>query len=492
MFVLVRMSGEIAIKSTNVSRWFQTTLVDNLKEALRRADIAAEVKWEWNRCLVTLPDDAPHGLDVIKSVFGVHSLSTIDRICASDFETILRAGEELYADKVKGKTFAVRTHRGKTIHTFNSMDVNQNLGARLKACGGIVNLTQPEILVQVDVRENETYIFSGNTRGVGGLPLRTGGSALCLLSGGFDSAVAAWSLMRRGVRCDFVFFNLAGMSYERAVLRIAKQLADRWGAGTKPRIFIVDFTKPVVELKAKVSAPYLQVILKRLFMRAATKIAQKGGYEALITGEAIGQVSSQTMKNLTVIDDATEMSVLRPLVSMNKDDIIDLARSIGTAEFSAGLQEVCQLTREKPNTACEIPRTQAQEARVDLAVLDEALAGLRIISLNQLTPSDLLMPYLQVEEIPAEAVVLDCRSRSEYDQWHYSGSEHRDFDEILERYPSYDKTRTYILYCQVGVQSTVIAEKMQNRGYLAYSFKGGQNALRQDGYKREETIDGGP
>src|SRR5690606_33566595 len=138
-----------------------------------------------------------------------------------------------------GRTFAVRARRSGT-HPFGSADVMRALGAALNP-GATVDLTNPEVEVAVEIRDQEVYFFSGRVAGIGGLPLGLERRALCLLCGGFDSAVAAWMMLKRGVQVDYVLFNLAGGAYERSVLQVAKVLADRWSYGTEPRLHVVDF-----------------------------------------------------------------------------------------------------------------------------------------------------------------------------------------------------------------------------------------------------------
>ncbi len=301
---------------------------------------------------------------------------------------------------------------------------------------------------------------------------------MVLLSGGFDSAVAAWMMLKRGLALDYVFCGLAGAAYERAVVAVAKHLADRWSYGTRPRIHLVEFEEPLDELRRAVRERYWQVVLKRLMYRAADAVARKTGAAGIITGEAIGQVSSQTLANLRAIEECTDFPILRPVVGFDKEEIISRSRFIGTYELSEKVQEHCALSLAKPVTKARVAEVVREESRMDLSILDRAIAGLQTLALRELAPSDLALPYIYTTAIPDDAVVIDTRSAAEYAVWHYPGAIHRDYWELLRDFKKLDRERTYALYCDVGLRTAQLAETMQKAGFEAYSFKGGVSALR--------------
>jgi thiamine biosynthesis protein ThiI len=386
-------------------------------------------------------------------------------------------GERLYAERVRGRTFAVRGRRSGR-HSFNSKDINYDLGTALDKYGD-VDLDNPEVTVGVEVRNDFAYLYSDKVPGVGGLPVGTEGKAIALISGGFDSAVAAWMMLKRGVALDYVFCNLAGSAYERAVLGVAKLMADEWSYGTQPNIHIVDFEEPVRHLKEQVKESYWQVILKRLMYRVGERVARATGAHAVVTGEAIGQVSSQTLANLCAIDASVNIPVVRPLVGFDKTEIIDRSRAIGTYTLSEKVREYCALTEDHPVTNATPEDTAHQEATFDLSILDKAIADRRVLDLRSLDASDLVMPYLYTTDIPPDAVVIDTRTKAQYKPWHYPGATRRDFWDILRDYSTLDKAKTYVLYCELGLKTAQLAEKMQRAGFEAYSFKGGVRALRE-------------
>ncbi|MFQ5689861.1 MAG: tRNA uracil 4-sulfurtransferase ThiI [Gemmatimonadota bacterium] len=475
---LVRYSGEIATKSRRTRARFQRRLERNLRAGLAaRGAVESEIRLErgWSRLRVSGPDRA--FLEVIAHTFGVSSYSVLEGECAADLEEIVATGKRLFAERVRARRFAVRARRSGR-HEFGSGDIMVRLGAALNP-GATVDLDDPEVVVRVEVRDARASFFSDRLRGPGGLPLGVQGRAVALLSGGFDSAVAAWMVLRRGVELDYVLCNLGGGAYERWVVEVAKVVADRWSHGSRPRLHVLDFTGVVDAMRAACRPSYLQVVLKRLMYGAASRIARETRADALVTGESIGQVSSQTLRNLRAIDDASSLPVLRPLAGHDKEEIIALARRVGTHDLSAKIREYCQVAPERPVTAARPEEVRAQTDAVDPSALEAALAGRRILDLRRMDPRDRAVGSLTVTEIPGGAQVVDTRDPAAFAQWHWPAAVHRDLDELARDFHTLDRERTYVLYCAEGIRTAHLAERMQAKGFEAYGFRGGVRALRR-------------
>ncbi len=470
---LVRVAPELATKARGTRRRFQQQLVRNLRDALASAGIAGRVVSRWSHVLVEADDRA--ALHQLAAVFGVSSVSEIEAQLEPDLAEIVRVGTDLFGARVRGKTYAVRTRITGDVG-FRSREVKVQLGAALNP-DATVDLDRPEVTVTVDVRDGQAFLYSGKTRGVGGLPLGVEGKAVCLISGGFDSAVAAWLMLKRGVSLDYVFCNLSGEAYERAVVSVAKVLADAWSYGDRPRIHVVDFAGPVASLTEAAQPKYWQVVLKRLMYRTAEAVARDIGAEAIVTGESVGQVSSQTLGNLRAIDGVASLPVLRPLVGLDKEEIIARADRIGTGVLSKHIREYCAIVPHRPVTHAKPHAAADEEARVDLSLLADAVARRKVLELRGLEAVDLVQPYIFKAEIPDDATVIDCREPHHYRAWHYPRSTHRELDDLATRFRELDKTRVYVLYCSFGVQSAYVAERMQRDGYEAYAFKGGIRQL---------------
>jgi tRNA uracil 4-sulfurtransferase len=474
--VLVRFGGEVFIKSRRTRSAFLARLRSNIEDALSGADPPASLELGWDRLYVRMAGGAAPA--ELGRVFGISSYSPIEAVVPATMDAIVETGVGLFTERVRGRTFAVRARRAGR-HTFSSHDVQVQLGAALFDASSGVDLDVPEVEVRVEVRDDRAFLFSQRLAGAGGLPLGVEGRAITLLSGGYDSAVAAWLMLKRGVAQDYVFCNLGGDAYERAVVQVGKLMADDWSYGTRPRLHVVDFAEPLDELRRHARERYWQVVLKRLMYRTATQVGREMGAEAIITGEAVGQVSSQTLPNLAAIEPAAGLPVFRPLIGFDKDEIIERAQRIGTAGLSEQVKEYCAIAPGRPVTAASVAAVDREESSLDLTVIERAVAGRKILDLRALTATDLVAPYLFIDEVPADAVVLDCRPEPQYQAWHLPGAEHRDEYDLLQRFKRLDRDRRYVLYCGHGIQTAHIAEKMQRAGYEAYSFRGGVGRLRK-------------
>jgi tRNA uracil 4-sulfurtransferase len=470
------LSAELSTKARGTRRRFMRRLVENIRDALRSTGAAFSVESQWTRIFVRTAA-SPRELEVLKHVPGISSYSLVIARCRADMDEIVATGVQHFGEIVKGRTYGVRAIRRGT-HPFSSADLMRTLGTALNP-GATVDLTNPEVEVDVEVRDQDVYFFSGKEVALGGLPLAVEGRAVCLLSGGFDSAVAAWMMLKRGVQLDYVFCNLAGEAYERSVAQVAKILADQWSFGSRPRLHVVEFGEVLDELRAKTQPRYWQLVLKRLMYRTADRIAGQLRAQAIVTGEAIGQVSSQTLANLTAIDRASHLPVFRPLIGFDKMDIVDLSRRVGTFDLSSNVKEYCAIAPGNPATSATPRETEAEELKVDSSVLRRAIDSRRVLDLRELHASDLVMGYLFTDQLPGDAVVVDLRTEEEWEEWHYPGSLNRESWTLTSNPRSLGRDRTFVLYCDQGVQAAQVAEVMQRAGVEAYAFKGGTEALRQ-------------
>ncbi|MYI06692.1 MAG: tRNA 4-thiouridine(8) synthase ThiI [Gemmatimonadetes bacterium] len=528
---IVRLAAEVASKSNRTRRRFQGRLAANLEDAILSAGAHGTVRDRWSRLFVTISaaesvaenasaapakresaDESDTESDVesdvgaagasasgpaagadktaatgpvavadrataaASRVFGISSFSRVDAETGADLGEIVRTGLDLYRDAVRGRRYAVAARRTGR-HPFSSRDICVDLGAALNPYG-TVDLTTPEVTVSVEVRDRRAYLFSGRTEGPGGLPLGVQGRAVCLISGGFDSAVAAWLLLKRGVALDYVFCNLAGPAFERSVIQVTRVLADRWSYGDRPRMHIVDFGETVAALQRQVTPRYWQVVLKRLMYRAADGVAAGIGADAVVTGESLGQVSSQTLRNLRAIESVAARPLLRPLIGFDKEEIIRIARRIGTAALSARVKEYCAILSGKPVTAAKIIAVDREEAPLDHALVSRAVAARKVLDLRDLADEDLGRAYLWVAELPEGAGVIDCRPARQDDGWRHPGSRRvlpQDFPDLAARL---DRDACYVLFCDNGVQSGQFANLLQSVGYEAYALKGGTKAVR--------------
>lgn len=476
--VLLRLSGEIATKARPTRRAFVVQLVRNVKDALASEGIAAAVERRHDRVLVETADARAPAL--LARVFGVQSASRAERHPVASLDEVVAAGEAAFREAVRGRRFAVRARRvGESTLPFRGRDVEVALGRRLLPLSAGVDLDHPDFTARVELYGGAAYTFAEVVPGAGGLPLGTGDRAVALVSGGFDSAVAAWQLQRRGVLLEHVFANLGGRTHRLGALRVMEVLARRWSYGARPRLHVVDFGAVSRELQERTERRYWQVILKRLMLRAAEAVAKETRAKAIVTGEAVGQVSSQTLVNLATISEATRLPILRPLVGMNKDEIVAAAHRIGTGPLSAAVDEYCALVPRRPATQAPLGAVLAEEAKLDLARLDAAVAAREVLDLRALSEEASGLAELEVAEIPPGAVVIDLRTRAEHQGWHWPGALQLDWARAIEAYPSFAKEPRYVLYCEYGLKSAHLAELMRKQGLDAFHVRGGTATLRR-------------
>ena len=476
---LLRFSGDIGTKARATRFQFVTRLIANLRDALASEGVEARIRDSHDRIFVELP--SAECAAALTRVFGIQSISLVERRPASSVKELVDAGEELFRDRVGGKRFAVRVRRvgERSRIALLPSDIERELGTRLLPGSAGVDLSEPEETVYVELIDSEAYFFPERIPGHGGIPIGAGGKAIGLISGGFDSAVAIWQLLRRGVRVDYAFCNLGGETHQQGVLRVAQLLAERWSYGDRPRLHAIDFEALTEELQARTRPRYWQVLLKRLMLRAAEIVVGERRASAIITVEAVGQVSSQTLPNLSVISRATTETVLRPLIGSNKEEIIDTARRIGTFDLSKVVGEYCAMVPTRPATAASMEAIEAEEAKIDLSLVEAAVASRTVFKLRELDVEMLRIPDLEVNRIPDGATVIDLRSKQEYQGWHWPDALRLDFGQALKTYPSFDRSQTYVLYCEVGLKSAHIAELMRKEGLEAFHVSGGTRTLRK-------------
>jgi thiamine biosynthesis protein ThiI len=369
--ILVRY-GEIGIKSDRVRGRYENALVKNIEEALKFCEIPYHaVVRDFGRIFVHVRDAA--AASTIARVFGVVSVSPV-QISAATLDSIADAALRIISPLlVNGKTFAVRARRTGT-HDYSSKDIGVVVGGTIeRATTAPVRLIKPDIQLFVEVRAERAYIYTEVIRGVGGLPLGTQGKVIALISGGIDSPVAAWLMMKRGCTIIPVFFDCepyAGDAARERALAVVKALAV-W-AGRPLDLRVIQHGPSLDQFKTL--APRITCVLcKRMMYRIAALIAKEERAHGIVTGESVGQVASQTTQNLLTIDQASDVPVYRPLIGLDKTESIKMARRIGTYHLStAGRSTVCRAAHRHPTTNANLVELKALETQLPLSELVSA------------------------------------------------------------------------------------------------------------------------
>jgi thiamine biosynthesis protein ThiI len=367
--VLIRYH-EIALKKGN-RRYFIELLKRNLISAVRDLGIK-EIRSLPARILLTFKADYdPEVLiERIRSVFGVANFSMVERT-ARDIDTLrVRILESL--DGRRFSSFRIDTQRGDKTFALKSPEINRQIGAAVKdQSGARVDLTKAELTVTVEILPREAFFGFNKIPGPGGLPVGASGRVVALISGGIDSPVGAYRMMQRGCRLIFVHFHSAPYLDQTSQEKVRQLVTELTRCQFQSRLYLIPFGEIQRQIVAAVARPLRVILYRRMMLRIAEQVARREKCQALITGESLAQVASQTLENIAVIEKAAELPVLRPLVGMDKQEIIDQARRIGTYEISSiPDQDCCQLFVPKhPATRARLADVEEDERRLDIEAL---------------------------------------------------------------------------------------------------------------------------
>jgi thiamine biosynthesis protein ThiI len=367
--VLIRYH-EIALKKGNRS-YFTELLKRNLLSAVK--DLGAkEIGSLPARLLLTFKDTVETEVVIarVQAVFGVANFSLVERTSRDIDALRARVLESLKTTKFA--SFRIEAQRGDKTFPLTSPEINRQLGAAVKAATGArVDLTNPECTVTVEILPNDAFFGFGKIPGVGGLPVGASGRVVALISGGIDSPVAAYRMMQRGCRLIFVHFHSAPYLDKTSQEKVRQLVSALTKHQFKSRLYLVPFGEIQRQIVAVVSRPLRVVLYRRMMLRIAEGIAKQQKAKALATGESLAQVASQTLENMAVIQQAAALPILRPLIGMDKQEIIDQARRIGTFEVSSiPDQDCCQLfVPRHPATKARLRDVVEAEARLDIEAM---------------------------------------------------------------------------------------------------------------------------
>lgn len=366
--------GEIALKGKNRS-FFERTLFNNLKSALKGLD--TRVFRMHGRFLVTGPAAEEEEITGrLSRVFGVVSVSIVTT-APLDLEAIKEKALELVESRpLPGDSFKVEARRSNKSFPLTSPELNRIIGAailethpRLK-----VDLHDPSFRVFIEVGSKEAYLYHDRVAGPGGLPVGVTGRALLLLSGGIDSPVAGWMAMKRGLSLEALHFHSFPFTGQRSREKVIDLCRNLSLSGGKIRLHLVSVTDIQKEIHTRCPSELGIILLRRMMIRIAEELSRRRGLQALVTGESLGQVASQTLESMMVIDSVTSMLILRPLLGMDKHDIITLAEKTGTYEISIRPYEDCctLFLPRHPATRPRMEKVVGAEAALDITGLTAA------------------------------------------------------------------------------------------------------------------------
>jgi thiamine biosynthesis protein ThiI len=394
-FLRLVPSGEVYLKSRRTRDRFMRGLVANLRAGLDPLGIDTTVRRSGHHELSITSGDPAAAAEVASRTFGVNRVELVEPIAFDDLDRLAEQVAERSRPRVADRTFAVRVRR-RGSHDWGSKDAEIEIGALLLDDSAGVDLGNPEITVGVHVRDDAAYLVADQWPGADGLPAGTQRRVLVLISGGIDSPVAAWMMMRRGCPVDYLHLKLDCSVSDHALV-VADELVRRWGHGASSRFHVVDFQGVKDQLRDRLPPRIRQVVLKQLMLEAAAEVARRSGIQLLVTGDSLGQVSSQTAAHLAEIDQFVGYPILRPLVAMTKEEIVARSRSIGTYELSIRAREVCDLSEGRPvETQASASRLERGHERLESSLVASALEHWESIEAPQWVPG-----------VPLEPVAVD-------------------------------------------------------------------------------------
>jgi thiamine biosynthesis protein ThiI len=479
MQFIVKYFPEITIKSKPVRKQMSRQLEANLRLQLRGIDSSIQVQSAWDNLKIStdVEDEVSHRriVEVLRHTPGIANFLNVVEYPLVDIDDVSAKTSALWQQRLAGRSFVVRCKRVGN-HDFSSGEVERTVGGFLLHAGSPgpsrVDLHQPDITVRLEIRQQRLFIVNRRYEGLGGFPCGTLDPVLSLVSGGFDSTVASYLMMRRGMQTHFLFFNLGGHAHEVAVKEISLYLWLKYGASHRVKFIAVPFEPVVAEILQHIDNRYMGVVLKRMMLRAGTSIARSMGIEALVTGEAVAQVSSQTLANLAVIDKACDMLVLRPLIATDKADIVRLSREIGAEALAANVPEYCGVISVKPKTRARLERVDAQELQFDFAVLEQAVNDARMVNIDaiDLAREHEAAPECEMLAVPlAASAVIDIRHPAEEElcplQLNSNEVLKIPFYRLQAGFAELDQDRRYLLYCDRSVMSRLHCSQLVLQGY---------------------------
>ena len=473
---LIKLHPEIAIKSKSVRKRQTLLLERNLKTILLQVDPGVEVSNNFDHLTVRChsnDETIKHQLiDRLGCIPGIVNFAQMQSSSFSSLHDIFQQVLQVYASQLEHKSFSVRVRRtGK--HDFSSIEAERYIGGGLNqhVASARVQLKKPDIVVSLEIKQDLLIMVRQMHPGMGGFPLPSQSDVLSLISGGYDSAVASYLMIRKGLRTHYLFFNLGGAAHEAGVREMAFYIWQRYSLSHKVKFVSVNFAPVVEQILQHIDSGLMGVVLKRMMMRAGSQVAERLGIKALVTGESIGQVSSQTIANLNVIDRVTDTLILRPLIYQDKQEIIDLARKIGTEDIAKSMPEYCGVISKKPTVNAVLSEVEQTEQQFDFSVLQQVVDDAKVLDIRTVDYQAEQQAHVVTElaKLPANAIVLDIRAPEDTDDKPLTVAGHQviemPFFRLASQFASLDQSQQYYCYCERGVMSRLQAIVLQDQGF---------------------------
>lgn len=455
---IIKYAGEIATKQSK-TRWRMINqLYSNIIKALKYHKLKLNKgKATWDFIYVEVEDIA---MEVIKFIPGIQYLAEVEVIHEFEKDKILAKGHELFKDKLQGKKFAVRCkNRLKKNKTYRSMDIERELGSLLFDYSDGVNLNKPDITCRIEIREEGAFFYSEKINGIIGFPIGNTGKSIMMLSGGIDSPVAAYSSIRMGMTPVFVYFDLGGTEQKKLTVKAFKFLYEKYLPGQNVEFINIPFLDTIDYIRT-LPHKYQNLLLKYFFYKVSEKLAYQYRAKAVVTGEALGQVSTQTIDNIIMLDKYISFSVFRPTLFMPKMDIIDVAEKIGTMEMAYTGQEFCAIATKKVATSGrkDIFDRIIENIPIEEKV-NEILSNIDKYDIDTIDTIDLLQEVMPIKQNESTIIInLGTKNNSDNEL-------KLDLETAIIEFGNWDKSKSYKVVCDEGIKSKMLSILMKENGF---------------------------
>jgi thiamine biosynthesis protein ThiI len=469
--LILRYSGEVNLKDRQPYNAFITRLHRNASEALANVGVEAKLHRQPGRSELTVAEEQAEAAEAaLARVFGVARVYQVARYPEPTLDRLISELGHRFAEAVRAKTFAVRvTRRGgqRPVNGIASDKLKKKLGRKLLPRSTGVNLDNPEVRIPIELYPQHVDLVVSEQPGPGGLPLGVSGHAVALISGGVDSVVAAWEMMKRGVDLDFVYCDLADTPTARGVHELVAALRRQWGAGSTGHFHQIAFESIVGDLCSQLDKNYWQIALRNAMCQAGEGVAREIGGLGLVTGEAVGQVSTQTLQSVRALDRHRWLPHLRPLLTANKHEVVEKAKALNVYEPVRRVPEVCAIGGK-----AALPSIKAQTLDKALEKLDDQLVEQAVQQRTVLPANDPDQASADADPGPIgeDAVVLDLRDEAAYSPWAELTAVNLPFERAIRQYHLLPRDRSYRLYCDVEFKSKVLARQMAASDYDARPY----------------------
>ena len=472
MKYIIKISPELTIKSKPVRKRSILKLKNNIKKHFDFNSIKVIINYSWDRITLETPLNPPSSggkelQNILKNIPWIAYFMEVETFLLPEdestiFDFVLEKTKDFYLKQIENKTFVVRVTRSWN-HNFSSIDLERYVWWWLLSFSknSKVQMKNSDIVVKIEVKDKKVHIIKEKIEWIWWYPVWFQNKVLSLISGWFDSWVSTYSMMKRWCEVDYLFFNLWGSAHELWVKQVSYYLWKTFSVPHKrARFLTVNFEEVIAELLTKVNHKFRWVILKRFMLKVASKISEKY-YFALVKWDSLWQVSSQTLENMHVIDKASTNLVLRPLISYNKQEIINISKEIWTYNFACNMPEYCWVISDKPTTKASLSDILEQEEKIAESVLEKAIENLKIEFV-----SDIIEKYSDIESeieltyLPEKNdIIIDIREEDDIKKRPLKIENNEilniTFFKINNEFEKLDQTKTYLFYCDKWVLSNL-------------------------------------